>query len=106
MDSQGLIRPPAAGADSPAAPDPSSAPAAVRPRSSRRAPAPLPEALSAAGLRKPTSPFLVSGRSGSTDPEPVSPMESSVDLKRKAQTQTEAHPRDKGKKKKGRKSKE
>ena len=105
LDSQGLIRPQAAGEDSLATPDPSSATATVRPRSSRRAPAPLPEALTAAGLRKPTSPSLVSGRSRSTDPVPASPMESSVDLKRKAQTPTEAHPRDKEKKKKGRKYK-
>lgn len=108
LDSQGLIKPDviflddAPAESSPAKPSTSSV---ARPRITRRTPAPIPEALTAAALRKPTSPSLVSGKSRSSVP-PSSPMDTSCDLKCKGQTQTDATPKEKRKQKKCKKSKD
>ena len=119
LDSQGFIKPAVIVIDGPSEPPPAdpstgsspanlsanslsldpSASSAARPRISRLTPAPIPEALAAAALRKPTSPSLVSGKPRSSVSS-SSPMDAASDLKRKAQTQTEALPR-REKKKKG-----
>lgn len=108
LDSQGLIKLP----DPPVHSSQIPVSSATQTRSTRRTPAPLPEALTAACLRKPTSPVLVPGNpcsaGSSVDNSTTSgatPMDlSTPDLKRKAQTQTDAVPKEKReKKKKGKK---
>ena len=115
LDSQGFIKPPVVVIDDLSQPsDPSIAlhssaspkcksrvPVAV-PRFTRRAFAVAPEALVAAALRKTTSP-VVSGQPQTPDASST-PMETTIDLKRKAQAQADAPPKDRReKKKKGRK---
>ena len=95
LNSDGLINPDVVVID----PSPDSSP--VTPSSSgsrisRRNPAPIPEALLAAGLRKSTSPSLVSGKQRSSS-RSLSPMDFNSDLKRKSQAQ------EKRKQKKGKK---
>ena len=113
LDSQGFVKPltggrPSDPADPPPTdpPDPPSsdpsptAPSPTDPHSSsgrsrisRRTPAPIPEALAAAALRKSTAPILVSSK-----PRSSSPMEASFDLKRKTNSPKDGSE----KKKKGR----
>ena len=71
------------------------------PRFTRRTFAVAPEALVAAALRKATSP-VVSGKP-QTPAASSTPMETTADLKRKAQTQADAPPKERREKKKGRK---
>lgn len=106
LDSQGFVKPAAIVIDPPSeatSPNPSTS-STARLRISRRTPAPIPEALAAAALRKPTSPTLISGKSRSVA-SPSVPMDTtSLDLKRKAGTQADVVPKEKReKKKKGKK---
>ena len=111
LDSQGFIKPPVVVIDDLSQPsDPSIAlhsPASksrvpVRvPRLTRRTFAVAPTALEAAALRKKNHPF-VSGES-QTPAASSTPMETTVDLKRKAQAQADAPPKERREKKKGRK---
>jgi len=122
LDSQGLVKPDVIVLDAPSEPSPANPPptnpppanplpanpppvnpstSSARPRIARRTPAPVPEALAAAARRKSTSPSLVSGKPRCASPS--SPMETVSDLKRKAQAQTDAVPKEKRKQKKGRK---
>ena len=94
LNSDGLINPDVVVIDS--SPDSSPVTPSSSSRISRRNPAPIPEALLAAGLRKSTSPSLVSGKQLSSS-RASSPMEFSSDLKRKSQAQ------EKRKQKKGKK---
>ena len=111
LDSQGFIKPPVVVIDDLSQPsDPSSAlhssasksrvPVRV-PRLTRRTFAVAPTALEAAALRKKNHPF-VSGES-QTPAASSTPMETTVDLKRKAQAQADAPPKERREKKKGRK---
>ena len=111
LDSQGFIKPPVVVIDDLSQPsDPSSAlhssasksrvPVRV-PRLTRRTFAVAPTALEAAALRKKNHPF-VSGES-QTPAASSTPMETTVDLKRKAQAQADAPPKERQEKKKGRK---
>ena len=116
LDSQGLIKPPVEvieeqpQSSAPSPVTPSSAGSEGRRRAppsriSRRTPAVIPEAVIAAASRKPTSPALISGkpRPPTSSSSPV-PMNATPELKRKAQTQADALPKEKrDKKKKGRK---
>ena len=116
LDSQGLIKPPVEvieeqpQSSAPSPVTPSSAGSKGRRRAppsriSHRTPAVIPEALIAAASRKPTSPALISGkpRPPTSSSSPV-PMNVTPELKRKAQTQADALPKEKrDKKKKGRK---
>ena len=99
LDSQGLIKPDVViiedpSTDLPAKPSASSASCS---RSSRRTPAPVPEALADAAHRRPTSPSIVSDHPRFPALS-ISPMETTSDLKRKS-AQTDARER----KKKGKK---
>lgn len=94
LNSDGFINPDVVVIDPP--PDSSPVTRSTSSRSSRRNPAPIPEALLAAGVRKSTSPSLVSGKPRSSS-RSSSPMEFSGDLKRKSQAQ------EKRKQKKGKK---
>ena len=111
LDSQGFIKPPVVVIDDLSQPsDPSitlhssasksRVPVRV-PRLIRRTFAVAPTALEAAALRKKNHPF-VSGES-QTPAASSTPMETTVDLKRKAQAQADAPPKERREKKKGRK---
>ena len=102
LDSQGFIKPPVVIDD---LSQPSDPPIALHFSASKsRVPvrfAVAPTALEAATLRKKNHPF-VSGEP-QTPAASSTPMETSVDLKRKAQAQADAPPKERREKKKGRK---
>ena len=108
LDAQGFVKPADPQIQTPPSNDPTVVPVykspTPSPRINRRTPAPFPDALAAAGRRKPTSPTLVTTKPrDSSSSSPMDPTGS--DLKRKLTDERSKPKRDREKKKKGSKHK-